>query len=342
VRIRPSVLFSRRNLIVLTGLAFLLGDLAVIYVALHGDFGYDFSCCYQQAGQHLLNDRATLYDWSATYTFRYSPWGAFLFTPLAPLTATQALWTWFGVKLLVLAGVAAWFSAPWTGGTRLLVAGAILIFPPLWHDLVLGNVSIFTVVVLLALLRRPTPTSGGLFGLLVLIAPKPYLIPVALWLAIRRPLSAAAGLAVLFVGSLVGVLAFGSETWAAYVRTFIEPLTHTFTANIGFSGHLGPVGVVLGAICALVIVAFAVRRPGATGLGLAITSGVVLGPYTFIHYLSGLIVAAEPYLRKRPRLLAIFPWLLLFIQFTPIWLLAFAGVQVTGPQDLENTEASTA
>ncbi len=331
--IRPSVILRPANLVVLTGVALALGNLAVIYVALHGDFGYDFSCCYQQAGQHLLNDRGTLYDWSATYTFRYSPWGALLFTPLAPLTAAQALWTWFAVKVLALVGLAAWYSAAWTGRRRLLVAGLILLFPPLWHDIVLGNVSIFTVIVLLALLRRPGPGSGALFGLLVLIAPKPHLIPVAIWLAVRRPLAAAAGLAVLFVGTIFGVLVFGPEAWIAYARTFIEPLTHTFTANIGFSGHLGPAGVAIGAGCALVILVFAVRHRGATGLGLAITSGVVLGPYTFIHYLSGLIVAAEPLLRRRPRVLAIFPWLMLFIQFTPIWLLAYAGVQVAVPAD---------
>ncbi len=79
----PSVLLRPRNLVILAAVAFLLADVAMVVIAVHGDFGFDFTCCYQQAGQHLLDNRSTLYTWTDTYTFRYSPWAALAFTPLA-------------------------------------------------------------------------------------------------------------------------------------------------------------------------------------------------------------------------------------------------------------------
>ena len=327
----PPVLVRPRILIILSAAAFLMADAAIVYIALHGDFAFDFTCCYQQAGQHLMDNRSTLYAWTDSYTFRYSPWAALAFTPLALLTAGQAVWVWFGLKVAVMAGLAGWLSAPWHGTERIWVAAAVLLFPPLWHDLVLGNVSVFTVIVLLALLRRPRPGSGALLGLLLLLAPKPHLVPLALWLAVRRPRDAAAALVVLIAGFATGVVAFGADTWVAYVRTFAEPLSRTFTANIGFSNLFGPPGVIVGAVLAVLVLALALRRSGAMGLGLSITSGVILGPYTFIHYISGLLVAAEPILRTRPMRLAVFPWLLLVFPLMPAWLLAFAGVQVATP-----------
>ena len=65
---------------------------------------------------------------------------------------------------------------------------------------------------------------------------------------------------------------------------------------------------------------------GARGYGLSIIAGIVAGPYTFIHYLAGTIVAAEPVLRTRPRRLAPFPSLLLVTPLVPLWLIALAGV----------------
>ncbi len=152
---------------------------------------------------------------------------------------------------------------------------------------------------------------------------------MAIWLAVRRPRDAAAALAVLAAGFGAGMLAFGTDTWIAYLRTFAEPLSRTFTANIGFSGLLGPAGVVIGAVFAAFLFLLALGRRGAVGLGLSVTAGIVLGPYTFVHYLSGLLVAAEPVLRARPVRLAIFPWLLLVFPLMPAWLLLFAGVQLS-------------
>lgn len=311
-----------RSLIILAAVAFALADAVIVFIAVRGDFAIDFTCCYQQAGQRILDDPSSLFAWTDTYTFRYSPWAAVLFAPLAGLSETAAVWVWLALKVVVVVLVAAALARRWPRDTAWLVAGMVLFFPPIWHDLALGNVSVFTVAVLTVLLARRDGVGGLAFGLLLLLAPKPHLLPVALWLLLRRPRDGVAAIATMAVGALAGVLVFGPTLWLDWLGTFREPLERTFTANIGFSGLLGPVGVVIGVVAAAVIGAAALLRRGDIGLGLSLVSGIVLGPYTFIHYLSGLVVVIDPVLRARPRWLAPYPWLLVVFPLIPLWLLA--------------------
>jgi alpha-1,2-mannosyltransferase len=320
-----------RSLLLLAGVTFLLADAAIVFIAARGDFAIDFTCCYQQAGQRLLEDRSTLYAWTDTYTFRYSPWAAVLFTPLAPLSEPVAVWAWLALKVGVVAAVAVGLGRRWPRDVGWLVAGMVLLFPPIWHDLALSNVSVFTVAVLWLLLVRTNGLGGVAFGLLLLLAPKPHLLPIAVWLAYRRPRDAVAALATLGAGIVAGVLVFGPELWLDWLGTFREPLGREFTANIGFSGLLGQPGVVIGVVAAVVIGAAALARRGDIGLGLSLVAGVMLGPYTFIHYLAGLVVMIDPVLRSRPRWLAPYPWLLVVFPLMPVWLLALGWTMWRSP-----------
>ena len=87
------------------------------------------------------------------------------------------------------------------------------------------------------------------------------------------------------------------------------------------------IGVVIG----LVVLVAGMLIGGARGYGLSIIAGILAGPYTFIHYLSGTLVAVEPVLRTRPRWLAPFPWLLVVFPLIPVWLTALAGVVRASP-----------
>ena len=58
------------------------------------------------------------------------------------------------------------------------------------------------------------------------------------------------------------------------------------------------IGVAIG----VVVFVVGVRMGGARGYGLSILAGILAGPYTFIHYLSGSLVAVEPVLRTPPAL----------------------------------------
>jgi hypothetical protein len=181
--------------------------------------------------------------------------------------------------------------------------------------------------------------EGVVFGLLLALMPKPHLIPVLVYLAIRQRRAFTASVATIGVAVLSGVALFGIDPWLAFAGTLREPLERTFTANIGFSGLLGPIGVVVGVVVAVAIFAIGARTGGARGYGLSIVAGIVAGPYTFIHYLAGSIVAAEPVLHTRPRRLAPFPSLLLVTPLVPLWLVGLAGV-IYGTPEPEAEEAS--
>ena len=320
-----------RSLLLLAAVAFLVADAVIVFIAARGDFAIDFTCCYQQAGQRLLENPSTLYAWTDTYTFRYSPWAAVLFTPLAPLSEPMAVWAWLALKVGVVAAVAVGVARRWPGSVAPLAAGMVLFFPPIWHDLALGNVSVFTVAVLWLLLARKNGLGGVAFGVLLLLAPKPHLLPIALWLAFRRPRDAVAAAATLGLGVAAGALIFGPDRWLEWLGTFREPLEREFTANIGFSGLLGPAGVVLGVAAAVVVGAAALTRRADIGLGLSLVAGVALGPYTFIHYLAGLVVVIDPVLRSRPRWLAPYPWLMVVFPLIPAWLLGLAWTMWRSP-----------
>lgn len=319
------------SLILLAAVAFLLADAVIVLVIGPADFAFDFTCCYQQAAARALDDPSTLYAWSDTYTFRYTPLGALLFAPLVPLSEAAASWAWLLVKAAVLFVAAWWFSRPWDGDRRWLVAGAVVAFPPVVHDLVIGNVSTITLLVFLAVARWTDGRGGIVIGLLTVLMPKPHLIPVLAYLAVRRPRDFLVSVATTGVGVLVGLALFGAGPWIAFLGTLREPLERTFTANIGFSGLLGPAGVAVGVAVALAIFVAGVMVGGARGYGLSIVAGIVAGPYTFIHYLAGTLVAAEPVLRSRPRWLAPFPSLLVVFPLIPLWLVGLAGVIRAAP-----------
>ena len=240
MRIRGS------HLIVLAAAAFALADLTMIWIGAQVDFGFDFTCCYQQAAERALTDPSTLYDWSDTYTFRYTPIGALFFAPLVPLDEAVAPWAWLAVKLVILAITAVWFAGPWPADRRWLLILLVFAFPPIVHDLVIGNVSTFTVLVFLAVARWQDWRGGVALGLLTVFMPKPHLIPVLVYLAVRRPRDFLAALGTMAIGVAAGLLIFGVDPWIAFVGTLREPLERTFTANVGCSGLLGPVGVVVG------------------------------------------------------------------------------------------------
>lgn len=334
----PSV--ARTLLAVATRPRFLMRISAtalIVYVAIvislgfRGDWAIDFTCCYQQAGQRLL-DGEDLYAWSDTYTFRYTPWAALVLTIFAPFPEWAAVLLWLGLKFAVLIVAAALFARAWEGRDWWLAFGLAALFPPAIHDLMIGNVSSFTLAVEIMLLRLRPLIAGSAFGALLLLVPKPHLVPILAWLLLRQTRTGLIALGVSAVGLLVGGLAFGLDPWLGFVQTLREPLGRDFTANIALSGILGPAGVVLSAVLAAGLFALALLRRGPEGLGYAILSGIVLGPYTFIHYLVGVLVAAEPMLRERPRRLAAFPLLYLVAPLSHLWtallgLVTWAGLR---------------
>ena len=130
---------------------------------------------------------------------------------------------------------------------------------------------------------------------------------------------------------------------ARVLRVSREPLGRTFTANVGCSGLFGPVGVVIGLVVGGAIVVAGILLGGSRGYGLSIIARDREGPYTFIHYLVGTLVAAEPVLRTRPRWLVPFPWLLIAFPLIPLWLTVLGrGRRASPPPPAEEAEPPAA
>ncbi|MCV0404498.1 MAG: DUF2029 domain-containing protein [Chloroflexi bacterium] len=332
VRTVAIVTRRRRFLLQLTAASLIVYIAIVISLGFRGDWAIDFSCCYQQAGQRLL-DGGDLYAWSESYTFRYTPWAALVFVVFAPFVEWVAVLLWLLIKAAALVAAAALFARAWNGANRTLAFGLAALFPPAMHDLMIGNVSSFTLAVEIMLIRLRPAIAGTAFGLLMLLFPKPHLVPVLVWLVVRQTRTGMYAVAVGAIGLIIGVAVFGLDVWIGFLGTLREPLGREFTANIGLSGLLGPAGVVLSALLAAGLFAMALLRRGPEGLGYAILSGIVLGPYTFIHYLVGVLVAAEPLLRVRPRRLAAFPFLFLIAPLSHVWSVFLALVTWVSRRD---------
>ena len=108
------------------------------------------------------------------------------------------------------------------------------------HDLVIGNVSTVTLLVLLAVARWEGLRAGALLGLVILLMPKPHLLPVLVYLAFARRREFGGAMITILVGVLLGLAMFGTEPWLAFVERSASHFERTFTANVGFSGPARP------------------------------------------------------------------------------------------------------
>lgn len=166
--------------------------LAATFIPPHG---YDLTSYW------LANvDYPTVTDLSGQGPFRYAPAVALVMAPLRllPWEALEVLW--LGLQLAAL----------WYIGRRWTLA--LIIFPPVWLDLVYGNINIMLAAMIVAGFRYPAVWS---FALLTKVTPGIGLI----WFAVRREwksLAIALGTTAAIV--LVSVAIKGLEPWQNWVH----------------------------------------------------------------------------------------------------------------------------
>jgi hypothetical protein len=139
----------------------------------------------------LALPHGTLYDFSNDYAFRYTPLAAYLFALIVPLG--PVVWS-----LLHLAALPAL--------PRRMAVYVAASFP-FWQDVYLGNVTTFCFVAAASAITGSTIGSAAFFTLL-LLAPRPLMLPVAVWLLWKRPkwrirfgaMAALAGIAIALTG----------------------------------------------------------------------------------------------------------------------------------------------
>ena len=124
---------------------------------------------YAEASRRL--NGGDLYALTYDYSFRYSPLFAAAFGLIVPIGV-------IGWRLLHLVAVLALPSMP----MRLVV----LVSWPLWYDIQTGNLLTF-VFLAAAWALRGSRLAIGVYLLLVILGPRPLMLPLAAWLLWQRP-----------------------------------------------------------------------------------------------------------------------------------------------------------
>ena len=131
-----------------------------------------------------------------------------------------------------------------------MVAVLVLLSWPFWFDVEAGNIMIFVLLLAVWSLAGRSWAIGGFLGLL-LLAPRPLMLPVAVWLLWKHP-RWRVPFAVMFIVQAAIVLLSG---WAApWIGALIGSSTEIGSAlNFGPSRLIGlawvPIGLVIAAYC---------------------------------------------------------------------------------------------
>lgn len=165
-----------RLFVPLAGLALLITLNVVLlsltsWTMLRGGAGADWTI-FGEAGQRAIHGGA-LYASEDNYAFRYSPLLAYFFAIIAPLGPLA----WRALHVAAAASLA--LRSPW-------LAFAVLVSWPFWFDVEAGNILVFVLVLAVWALGGRSWAIGGYLGLL-LLAPRPLMLPVAVWLLWKHP-----------------------------------------------------------------------------------------------------------------------------------------------------------
>ena len=231
---------------------------------------------------------------------------------------------WFGADVGLIAAGARRETRGWRVFDRFVAGLAAIMFVPVVHDLVLGNVSIvMTAAIAVVLWNRDRVVAGIPLGLILATVPKPQLIPVLAWMLVFRRRSLLGTVSSASAATGVGILILGVGSY----RTFIDHILDVPYLRSPMYGNLGltslPSALYLPLACATIlstVVAF--RRDERAGFVCAVVAGILLAPYSMAYSAVPLLLAARPLGRVAPRaafVLAISASIGV-IAFMPLWL----------------------
>ena len=280
-------------------------------------FGYDVSF-YWLAARHLL-EGVSLYDpvqLSGTYVpqggglYLYPPLLAVLFLPLAamfPAGYGSVAWIWAGAGAAILLAAVSWLvAAERIASDRrgtLLILAAVLAFPPVVGELVLGNVHL-ELLGLFTLawwgVRRGDGRGQAVAGLAIAVAGLIKVLPflmLAWFVATRRWRAAAWTVGGALVLAAATVPVTGLQPWLDYPTVIAnhgapaDP-TDALAPAVWLGGLVGPWVsrlAVLGA--ALAAIAWTARRlVEPASYAVAVAAAVLVAPAVFHHYLAMLVL----------------------------------------------------
>ena len=246
-----GILTLNAALVIVTLAAFVLADV-----------GYDWQI-FVEAGQRAFD--GSLYGWTGTYAYSYSPLLAIALAAIAPIG-------YFGWAVLHFIALAALRE-------RWLIVATLLSWP-FWVDVYNGNTMTFVFVAAFRTVRGDRWATGAFFVLCCLI-PRPLMVPLALWVLWKRPAWRLPALAIIGV-SIILVLATGyAAEWAGTLLGVNDVVAAT-GRDIGPSALIGAWWIPIGAILAGILL-------WRDRVGFA---SLVISPYWLPQYLLMLLLEA--------------------------------------------------
>ncbi|XSG75340.1 glycosyltransferase family 87 protein [Herpetosiphon llansteffanensis] len=196
---------------------------------------YDFTCYYM--GAYVLNQNEPLYrelypviepriDGLPYSPYIYPPFFASLLRPLATVVIrpAQTLWLWINLGLLIVGWRWLLRLITLSRGQAYLLLGFLILFPPLYETLILGQVNLILfglVLGCLLLLRKPSASAwvdilaGSLIGIAGVI--KIYPLAFGLIFIIHRRYRAIAGV----IGGIMAAIGVGIWLGGGWQNTII-------------------------------------------------------------------------------------------------------------------------
>jgi hypothetical protein len=222
----------------------------------------DWTLSYAPAAQRVAD--GTLYDWTTVSGYGVAPMYVFRYSPIAA-------WIFAGLAFIGPLGWTLVHFPPLLALPRRLAVLA-LVSAPFWNDVYNGNIQVFVLVAAVTALRGSRLGAVSFFAL-ALLAPKPLMLPVLVWLLWKRPETRTwfAGALLLNI-ALVALSGYGPEWIGSLLRA---------GDDFGNRADLGPANIIGAAWVPLGIV-LAGWFTWTGRLGMA---SICASPYWLLHYL---------------------------------------------------------
>jgi len=210
---------------------------------------------------------------SGQFPYRYAPPLALLLAPFGAMPLAAATLLWLAMQLAGL----------WYIGRKWFLV--LVIYPPVWLDLVYGNIVIFLAVAIVASFRRP---AAWAFPLLTKVTPG---IGV-LWFPVRREWRAfAIAMATIAGAVLVSLLLQGWQVWADWFDVLRS------SAGLPLPGDALQVPLLPRLIAAALVVSWGAATDRRWTVPVAATMAM---PTLWVIALTPLVALASPVFRRTP------------------------------------------
>lgn len=214
--------------------------------------------------------------------FLYPPLAALVGAPLGTIDFDWLSVSYALLKIGIAVGGVLWLTPGWPRPARAMAAATLVCSLPFLHDLMLGNANVVLVgAMAVAILGPARPRNGILLGLAAALFAKPLIVPILLWLLVRRR-------PVLLATVVTGLLATGVGVLIAGVGAYLDwgsalaggtRYASPFAGNHGVTALVPQLWLPIAIVTFVSLLVVLLRRGPLTGITWAATAGLLLAPY---------------------------------------------------------------